>query len=254
MLHARRMLRLRDMLPAVRPEGSAPTDLDDLSLYINRELTWLELNQRVLDQATSPEHPLLERVKFLAIVASNLDEFFMVRVATLLKKERTGVEEIALGGLTVSQQLAAIRKRAALQMADQAACWQDTLRPALARHGVRFVEPSEYDDTIRRALASYFRTDIFPLLTPLAFDPEHPFPLISNRSKNLAVVVRHQGHIKFARVKVPDVLPRFVPIPGAEPYRFAFLEDVIRTNLDRLFPDVEIVSAHVFRILRDTDI
>jgi polyphosphate kinase len=243
---------------AARPTAGPTPDLHDLSLYTNRELSWLEFNQRVLDQAIGDHHPLLERVKFLAITGSNLDEFFMVRMATLLKKQRAGVDDLSLGGLSVSQELGAVRKRAMTLMKDQAACWQDSLRPALDRQGVRFLEPDDYPDAARRHLRAYFRTDIFPLLTPLAFDPGHPFPLISNRSKNFAVVVRHQGRTKFARVKVPDVLPRFVPIapqrPGDDHPGFAFLEDVIRMNLDDLFPGVEVIGAHLFRIIRDTDI
>jgi polyphosphate kinase len=232
-------------------------DLRAPSFYINRELSWLEFNQRVLDQATADYHPLLERVKFLAITASNLDEFFMVRVATLLKKQRAGVEDTSVDGLTPSQQLGALRERAALLMRDQASCWQQLLRPALAEHGVRFLETGDYTDATRRHLTSYFRAEIFPLLTPLAFDPGHPFPFISNRSRNFAVVVRHQRRTKFARVKVPDMLPRFVPIPRAgaagAPMTFAFLEDVLRENLAELFPGVEVAGAHLFRILRDTD-
>jgi polyphosphate kinase len=227
--------------------------LHDPSLYTNRELSWLEFNQRVLDQATSEHHPLLERVKFLAIVASNLDEFFMVRVATLRKRQRAGLEQVSPDGLTVSQQLKAIRDRALTMMRDQAVCWQERLRPALEDAGVTFLEEDQYTDRIRRHLARYFRSDVFPLLTPLAFDPGHPFPHISNRSKNFAVAVRHNRRTKFARVKIPDILPRFVQVPAPEGPTFAFLEDVIRQNLDQLFPDVEVLDAHVFRIIRDTD-
>jgi polyphosphate kinase len=227
--------------------------LHDPSLYTNRELSWLEFNQRVLDQAMSEAHPLLERVKFLGIVASNLDEFFMVRVATLRKRQRAGLEQVSPDGLTVSEQLTAIRTRALQMMRDQAACWQDRLRPALAEAGVTFLEEDQYTDRIRRHLAAYFRSDVFPLLTPLAFDPGHPFPHISNRSKNFAVAVRHNRRTKFARVKIPDILPRFVPLPAQEGPTFAFLEDVIRQNLESLFPDVEVLDAHLFRIIRDTD-
>ena len=232
--------------------GRTPA-LHDPSLYTNRELSWLEFNQRVLDQALAEHHPLLERVKFLAIVGSNLDEFFMVRVATLRKRQRAGLEQVSPDGLTVSEQLKAIRERATRMMRDQAACWQDRLRPALADAGVTFLEEGQYTDRIRQYLAAYFRSDVFPLLTPLAFDPGHPFPNISNRSKNFAVAVRHNRRTKFARVKVPDILPRFIPLPTPEGPTFAFLEDVIRQNLDQLFPNVEVLDAHLFRIIRDTD-
>src|SRR5262249_47036953 len=231
--------------------------LDGSDLYINRELSWLEFNQRVLDQAFDDSHPLLERVKFLSIVGSNLDEFFMVRVATLLRTERAGRGYISPDGLTNAQQLAAIRARARAMLNEQAACWNDLLRPALAAHGIRFLEPENYTDAARQFLAAYFRSEIFPLLTPLAFDPGHPFPLISNRSLNFAVVVRHGRRTKFARGKVPASLPRFVALPrgagGASPHTFAFLEDAMRMNLGELFPGVPVVDAHLFRVIRDTD-
>jgi polyphosphate kinase len=226
------------------------------SLYNNRELSWLAFNQRVLDQAVSDYHPLLERVKFLAIVASNLDEFFMVRVATLLKKQRAGLEAVSIDGLTVTQQLAAIRERAGTMLKEQAACWNDQLRPALAAQGVRILEPAEYEPHVASYLAAYFKSEIYPVLTPLAFDPGHPFPLISNRSKNLAVAVRHHRRTKFARVKIPDILPRFIPLPAAvsgADHTFVFLEDVVRMNLPALFPGLDVSGAHLFRILRDAD-
>jgi polyphosphate kinase len=235
-------------------------DFSDPSLYTNRELSWLQFNQRVLDQALEDHHPLLERVKFLAIVCSNLDEFYMVRVATLLKKQRAGIDDVSIDAMTVEAQLAAIRRRVATMTNETAACWTDRLRPGLAEHGIRFLEPDDYTEKTRRFLTSYFRSEIFPLLTPLAFDPGHPFPVISNRSKNLAVVVRLGRRNKFARVKIPPTLPRFVPIPhaqsapGTAAYTFAYLEDVIRANLHELFPGVDVVSAHFFRVIRDTDI
>jgi len=237
---------------AASAAGRAPA-LHDPSLYTNRELSWLEFNQRVLDQAIADHHPLLERVKFLAIVGSNLDEFFMVRVATLRKRQRAGLEQVSPDGLTVSQQLAAIRERAVQMMRDQASCWQDLLRPALADAGVTFLDEDQYTDRVRRHLAAYFKSDVFPLLTPLAFDPGHPFPHISNRSKNFAVAVQHNRRTKFARVKIPDILPRFVPVPSTNGPTFAFLEDVIRQNLQALFPEVDVTNAHLFRIIRDTD-
>ncbi len=245
--------------PHAIPTFAANLALDDPSLYKNRELSWLEFNQRVLDQALDVHHPLLERVKFLAIVSSNLDEFFMVRVATLLKKQRAGIEQKSIDGKTVAAQLEAIRPRAAVMMKDVSACWAERLRPELEEHGIRFLEPDEYTPKIARYLASYFRAEIFPLLTPLAFDPGHPFPVISSRSKNLAVVVRQGRRNKFARVKIPPLLPRFIPLagapaaPGLSGATFAFLEDVVRANLGQLFPGVELIGAHLFRVIRDTD-
>ena len=163
---------------------------------------------------------------------------------------------MSLDGLTVAQQLAAIRERAAAMLKAQAACWNEQLRPALAEHGVRFLEPTITSRLVASYLAAYFKSEIFPLLTPLAFDPGHPFPLISNRSKNLAVAVRHNRRTKFARVKIPDILPRFIPLPGnvsGSGHTFAFLEDVMRMNLHELFPGVDVSGAHLFRIIRDTD-
>jgi polyphosphate kinase len=245
----------------VAPADTAPPDLNDPGLYVNRELSWLDFNQRVLDQAFDDTHPLLERVKFLAIVSSNLDEFFMVRVASLIRKLRAGaVKRTASDDTTIPALLAAIRQRAAGMLKDSTACWNTQLRPALADEGVRFLEPSDYTSAIRRYLTAYFRSEIFPLLTPLAFDPGHPFPFISHRSKNFAVVVRPRRRTRLARVKLPPPLPRFVPIPSSEggrqatAFQFAFLEDVIRANLDQLFPDVEIVGAHLFRVIRDAGV
>ena len=176
-------------------------------------MSWLSFNERVLAQAQDPSHPLLERVKFLAITGTNLDEFFMVRVATILKKFRAGIEEISIDGQTTDQQLATIRSRALAQIDDQTACWSQSLRPLLAAEGIHFLEPAEYTPAIDTWLAQYFKDHIFPVLTPLAFDPGHPFPYISNLSMNLAVRVRHSGRTKFARVKVPGMLPRFVALP-----------------------------------------
>jgi len=234
-----------------------PADLSAPALYINRELSWLEFNHRVLAQARDGSHPLLERVKFLAIAGTNLDEFFMVRVATILKKFRAGIEETSFDGLSTGDELAVIRSRALAQLDEQAACWSRDLRPLLAAEGIHFLEPSDYTPAIEAWLAQYFKAQIFPVLTPLAFDPGHPFPYISNLSMNLAVRVRHGGRTKFARVKVPGMLPRFVVLPdGLSPAggtAFAFLEDVIRRNIQELFPGTHVEGAHLFRIIRDTD-
>jgi polyphosphate kinase len=245
-------------MPTVTAAPAEAIDLGDPSLYTNRELSWLQFNQRVLDQAVDDYHPLLERVKFLAIAAANLDEFFMVRVAALAKKHRARIEQLSIDGATVAAQLVAVRQRAAVMMKDIAACWSDRLRPALADQGVRFLEPDEYSTPTSAYLSSYFRSDIFPLLTPLAFDPGHPFPVISNRSKNFAVVSRQGRRNRFARVKIPQGLPRFVPIPHTasttgSAMTFAFLEDVIRANLAQLFPGVDLAGAHLFRVIRETD-
>ena len=265
-LGGRRARRRRggDVEPAIQPGLPAidfshldRADLSAPALYINRELSWLEFNRRVLAQAQDPSHPLLERVKFLAIAGTNLDEFFMVRVATILKKFRAGIEETSFDGLSTEEELSIIRTRALAQMDEQAACWSRDLRPLLAADGIHFLEPADYTPAIDAWLAQYFKAQIFPVLTPLAFDPGHPFPYVSNLSMNLAVRVRHGGRTKFARVKVPGMLPRFVALPdGLSPATgtaFVFLEDVIRRNIQELFPGTHLEGAHLFRVIRDTD-
>jgi polyphosphate kinase len=233
-------------------------DLSDPSLYINRELSWLAFNQRVLAQAKSNAHPLLERVKFLAIAANNLDEFFMVRVATLARQRRAGFEAAAPDGLTPGQCLTMVRARAEEMLREIAECWDNTLEPMLRDEEITIVQPADYTPEVQQYLEDYFSQSVCPVLTPLAFDPGHPFPYISNRSKNFAVVVKGDGRTRFARVKVPDVLPRFVPVPpllaGRRGLTFALLEDVIRLNLGQLFPGVDVVDAHLFRVIRETDI
>ena len=234
-----------------------PNDLSNPALYINRELSWLAFNERVLAQAQDQSHPLLERVKFLAISGTNLDEFFMVRVATILKKFRAGIEDVSIDGQTTEQQLATIRSRALAMIDDQTACWSQSLRPLLAAEGIHFLEPADYTPAVDAWLAQYFKDHIFPVLTPLAFDPGHPFPYISNLSMNLAVRVRHAGRTKFARVKVPSMLPRFIALPDnlspQQGLSHVFLEDVIRRNIQQLFPGTQVEGAHLFRIIRDTD-
>ena len=256
--------RRRKTGPAAVPDPSQPdwsrldpNDLGSPALFINRELSWLSFNQRVLAQAQDPVHPLLERVKFLAISGTNLDEFFMVRVATILKKFRAGIEEVSIDGLTTEQELATIRHRALSQIGEQTACWTQSLRPLLAAEGIHFLDPADYTPAIILWLAQYFSHQIFPVLTPLAFDPGHPFPYISNLSMNFAVRVRHAARTKFARVKVPGMLPRFIALPEHLSPRpgqsYAFLEDVIRRNIQELFPGTQVEGAHLFRVIRDTD-
>src|SRR5262247_2447404 len=258
---ARAMTRTKPAFRVIPPRATDalidPADLKNPALYINRELSWLEFDERVLAQATDPLHPLLERVKFLSIVGTNLDEFFMIRVATTQKKLREGIEDVAPDGYNTEQQLYAMRTRARKQIDDQAGCW-DELRMLLAGEHITLLEPETWTPQIREFLSAYFTREIYPVLTPLAFDPGHPFPLISNLSKNFAVVVKHGSRTKFARVKVPDVLPRFIQLPEnlAEPHgqTFVFLEDVIHANMQELFPGTQVKSAHLFRIIRDADL
>ena len=255
---ARRPVRdNRPELRVVPTRDVDPADLKNPALYINRELSWLAFNERVLEQARDTAHPLLERVKFLGITGRNLDEFFMIRVATTLKKLQEGIEDVAPDGYNTEQQLEAMRAGAKRLLQAQAAVWEE-LRRELTTQRISFLEMDQWTSAMREHLSSYFSREICPVLTPLAFDPGHPFPLISNLSKNFAVVVRHGGRTKFARVKVPDVLPRFVPLPesllpnGSQAY--VFVEDIIRANMQELFPGTQVKSSHLFRIIRDADL
>ena len=217
---------------AARPNGSAdlggrpsPGTLDP-SLYINRELSWLEFNGRVLDEARDGRHPLLERAKFLAIVSSNLDEFFMIRVAAIRDQVLAGVAEPSPDGRTPLEQLQAIHARVERMLTAMARVFWDDLHPALAAAGIQLLTMGGLSPGERASLAEVFAKEIYPVLTPLAFDPGHPFPYISNLSLSLAVVVRTpEGIERFARVKVPDVLSRLVMIPGGNgsAYRFVWL-------------------------------
>ena len=246
--------------PASRPAASVdvdPTDLKNPALYINRELSWLEFNERVLAQARDASHPLLERVKFLAITGTNLDEFFMIRVATTLKKLGDAIEDVAADGLDTEEQLEAMRTRARRMLRDQSTVWGE-LRAQLAAERIVFLDEGDWTPELRGYLSGYFSREICPVLTPLAFDPGHPFPFISNLSKNFAVVVRHGGRTKFARVKVPDVLPRFIQVPPSiarvDGTAYVFIEDVIRANMQELFPGTQVKGSYLFRVIRDTDL
>jgi polyphosphate kinase len=238
-------------------EAQAPDDLKNPAYYINRELGWLSFNQRVLAQARDACHPLLERVRFLGITGANLDEFFMIRVAVTLRKLREGLEDNPADGLTTSEQLRLMRQGASDLLAEQSHAWRD-LRAALEQEGIVVVEPANWSSAVHEYLQTHFRAQIFPALTPLAFDPGHPFPFISNLSTNLAVAVRHGGRTKFARVKVPRSLPRFVQLPpehcAAGQSTFVFVEDVIKANVQALFPGASVRAAHLFRIVRDSDL
>jgi polyphosphate kinase len=236
----------------------APTTLDP-SQYINRELSWLEFNQRVLEEALDHRHPLLERVKFLAIVSSNLDEFFMIRVAAIKEQIHADVIEYSPDGRIPLQQLKAIHERASRMVRDMSICFWKDLHPALHESGIYLLRMDELATDERESLAEVFAREIFPVLTPLAFDPGHPFPYISNLSLSLAVVVMTpQGDEKFARVKVPAVLPRLVPCPtrngDTRTFRFVWLEDLIAANLGLLFPGMVVKESYAFRVTRNADI
>jgi polyphosphate kinase len=232
----------------------AEVDLEDPALYFNRELSWLEFNERVIELAEDPGIPLLERLKFVAIAANNLDEFFMVRVAGLHDQVDAGIETPLQDGRTPRETLDAIRGVVAGHKARQARCLQDELRPALAEHGIRIVRLDDVSSDERERLDERFRRQIFPVLTPLAVGLGRPFPYISNLSLSLGVVVHDPvSHSQvFARVKVPtEMLPRFVPL--ADGHTFVPLEELIAKHLDQLFPGMEIVDTAVFRVTRDAD-
>ncbi len=222
--------------------------------YLNRELSWLDFNRRVLALAASPDQPLLERAKFLAIFSSNLDEFFQVRVAGLKDQLAAGVSGTAADGLSVPSQLRAIRRGVQEMLAERSATYADALVPELARHGTRLVEWASLGPADMAHAESVFESQMFPVLTPLGVDPGHPFPYISNLSLNLAVMVRdpQRGERRFARVKVPPLLPGFMALPDGE--RFVPVEQVIAAFLGELFPGMEIESCHAFRVIRNADL
>jgi polyphosphate kinase len=247
--------------------AASASNLSDPALYINRELSWLAFNERVLDQAQSTDWPLLERLKFLAIYASNLDEFFMIRVSGLHEQlEAAALIEASPDGLSPREQLTQIGHVVRKQLETAHALFGELL-PALAEHGIHIRHWKELDGDVRRAARQYFRRAVFPVLTPLAVDPGHPFPFLSNLSLSLAVEARDPDtkERRFARVKVPESLPRFVPLLSIDPSApgavlagsvrdFLPLEQLIASNLDDLFPGMEILGCHPFRVTRDMDI
>ncbi|HUG32080.1 MAG TPA: polyphosphate kinase 1 [Acidimicrobiia bacterium] len=229
-------------------------DLISPDTYINRELSWLEFNKRVFALTGREDFPLLEKAKFLAIWSANLDEFFQVRVAGLKEQVAHGLRSATPDGLTPGQQLAAIRADVDAQYQEISKRFLSEIAPALAKEGIVFSDYSTLDDDDdREFLDEQFRELVFPVVTPLAVDPAHPFPYISNLSLNLAIFVRNPETriTRFARVKIPPILPRFVVLPDGE--RFVPLEQVIASHLDSLFPGMEVLAHHVFRVTRNAD-
>jgi polyphosphate kinase len=239
----------------VKENGAMP-NLDDPALYINRELSWLEFNRRVMEEACDPRVPLLERLKFLAIFGSNLDEFFMVRVGGLQQKVHAG---IAVGSgadrMPPREQLDRIRQVVRQAIAEVDRCLTQEVLPALEKEGIVVRGLKELTDADRKHLAEVFRREIYPVLTPLGIDPTHPFPHLLNKSLNMAVLLRRPAHAEklFAVVQVPSVLPRFVALPAERGHVFTALETVIRLHLSELFPGLELESAAVFRVTRDSE-
>ena len=249
------------------PESTTATteiNLADPQYYFNRELSWLEFNYRVLYEALDERTPLLERLKFMAIFSSNLDEFFMVRVAGLKQQVEAGVTKLTPDGRTPSRQLQDISKRLRPMVEQQDQHFEYTLKPELVKHGVYLLNYVDLNQEQRTYLHTFFEEHIFPVLTPLAVDPSHPFPFISNLSLNLAVVVKDPDTDEelFARLKMPKVLPRFVTLPtelgqqGEEQSNWAGvpLEQVIAHNLEALFPGMNIQECHPFRVTRNADL
>lgn len=255
--------------------GKTPTpvepiqNLDDPKWYLNRELSWLEFNKRVLEEAEDPSNPLLERIKFLAIFFNNLDEFFMIRISGLREQLSSGVLEASLDGTSPSEQLGKIRDVLLQSFGRVLRCWEEDLLPNLAEAGIHILSYKDVKPKQRSLLRRYFRKEIFPVLTPLAFDPSHPFPHISDLTVNLAVVANdpERGEC-FARIKVPANFPRLVRLPDEqqvtddqqlglesiqESTNFVWLEDIISANVDLLFPGVTVQAAYYFRITRDAD-
>jgi polyphosphate kinase len=245
-------------------EQTAPIDLDSPEYYINRELSLLEFQHRVLEEAQDERNPLLERVKFLAILGSNLDEFFMVRVAGLKQQIAAGVHDSSFDGLTPAAQLAAVRAKASKLIAQARVHFLTVIRPALAQAGISILDYGQLNEAQRGETRRYFEESVFPVLTPLAFDPGRPFPHISNLSLNLAILIRDaSGEEHFARVKIPGTLPQLVALKPAEAeveddsgpmrYSFVWLDEVIVANLKTLFPGMEVLEAHPFRVTRNAD-
>ncbi len=237
-----------------KPAGAAP--LDDPSLYINRELSWLEFNRRVLEEAQDPEVPLLERLKFLAIFGSNLDEFFMVRVGGLQQKVQAGIERgSGADRMAPAEQLEKIGRAVRELVGIQYRCLMTEVLPALETEGIVFRGAGSLTPQDHEYLRDIFRKEIFPVLTPLAIDPGHPFPHLLNKSLNLAVLLQrsNQDPPMVALVQVPAVLSRFVALPAERGNVFVPLEAVIRLHLSELFPGMELKSASIFRVTRDSE-
>jgi polyphosphate kinase len=231
------------------------SETDGPGRLLNRELSWLEFNSRVLAIGEDAATPLLERLKFLAIFGTNLDEFFQIRVAGLQEQVEAGVQKRSADGLTPAEQIEGIRVRVQQLAARAAALWADELVPALEKERIQVVmDPNDLEHEDLDYLDREFSERIFPVLTPLSVDPAHPFPYISDLSLNLAAIVRDptSGDVRFARVKVPPLLPRLVPLPDGE--RFVFLETLIAMHLDRLFPGMQLAERTVFRVTRDADV
>ena len=239
-----------------KPQPASTAELDQPDLYINRELSWIEFNRRVFKEALDSRHPLLERVKFLSIFETNLDEFIMIRLAGVKDQVASRKTLRSHDGRTAEQQLTVVRQQLAPLVQEVRQYWRNELLPLLAQQHIYILDYEQLDEQQRTAMRTYFENEIFPVLTPLAVDSGHRFPHISNLSLNLAVVVGES----FARVKVPPTLPRLLPVPidpdtrHAQKAAFVWIEQVIAANLSMLFPGFDVSESYPFRVLRDADI
>lgn len=248
--------------PSSRHVESSPPELNDSKLFINRQLSWLAFNDRVLDEARDRDLPIYERLKFLAIFSSNIDEFFMVRVAGLKQQMLGGVVETPADGMLPAEQLAAVSDRVHAMVARQYRIYREHLTPALAYHSVKILKTGDLSTEQLHAAKEFFSTNIFPALTPLAVDPGHPFPQLRNKSLNIAVVLRRQGRRRrkdltgtwLAVVQVPSVLARFVRVPSKSGYEFVLLEEIIASFASELFPGYTVQQTAPFRVTRNWDL
>jgi polyphosphate kinase len=235
--------------------------------FFNRDLSWVEFNRRVMEEALEPELPLLEKIKFISIFHSNLDEFYMIRVSGLKEQIIANVLEPTIDGLTPTEQLQKIEKKIQPMLIKIMELWSNEVVPGLKENNIIIADYEDLSEKEKEILTEYFKKEIYPVLTPLAFDPGRPFPYISNLSLSLAILVRKpNGENHFARVKVPSILPRLLQIDniinpshkiqtnGNFSAKFVWLGDIIKANLALLFPGMEVLEAHRFRVTRDTDI
>jgi polyphosphate kinase len=235
--------------------------------FFNRDLSWIEFNRRVLEEALNPDLPLLEKIKFISIFLTNLDEFYMIRISGLKEQIAANIIEPSIDGYTPREQIQKIEKTIQPMLKDVLDLWTNSIVPELRGNGISILEYNDLEESEKETLTEYFQKEIYPVLTPLAFDPGRPFPYISNLSLSLAILVKKpNGESHFARLKIPDIIPRLIQIDriihpqkkmntnGQFKVRYIWVEDIIKANLNFLFPGMEIVEAHRFRITRDTDI
>ena len=259
------------MSDSSRKTASAPQKVkeslpvDDPKYLINRELSWLEFNHRVLQEALNPNTPLLERLKFLSIFSTNLDEFFMIRVSGLKEQIAEGVRGTSRDGLTAAEQLKAIRERVPLLIQEQLRCLHEEILPRLAEQNIKIVTLAELNKDEKKKLERYFLKYVFPVLTPQAVDESHPFPYVSNLSLNLGVIVEPDKTInhgklhhlfnrnRFVRIKLPPNIGRLIPIEGQET-SFTLLGELVAANIHHLFPNMKPHKGHLFRLTRDADL